>query len=545
MRCRYDGGAVRATGTLCVSEEVPRGSLSEEVSGVAHGALRRGGDASSFEARTVWRVSAKVASSDPCVRAIAQVVHPFAPMVVSSRGDAERWWYVLAQRFDSSLAQHPRAPLDRAIPWLLSMLSAAKIMVEQGVDCARIAPSSVLLSDVADPFVCLLPTHLRLDGLEKNPIVNEPYCQYVSPESFGQSGARSRDAMDRAAQYAIGAVMFEVLTGEAPFALNGMATYVEKQQREAASARSLRKDVSEALDRVIAQMLARVPDERFRSLSECCDAAVDACGAELAEADAREDVRGALARLARPDLRRFARVQRRADWSANDPPAALWERLFSSGVISERWLDGGRRLFGASRCKACVNKSRDERCAPCNNARWTEWLAYPSQPADALAFASCASDVESAEALARLIGTAWGLDSSVVAGPIRWEPVTSESVPSFGMWALRLTSDRPLNVLPMDAAALSVAPMWWQRVASVVDDRTAEFAGWVKDGVSVPASEWYPRWMQGQPARSVRADNPWDALAALLALGFVLCSARADGIVLGYRSLALRSIHDG
>lgn len=542
--CPYDGAALIETGTLCVNARSPEVELSEERYRVAHALLERGCDARTREARTVWNVERRVADDDRGLSRLARVRHPFVPAVLDERATEQFRRYFLGNRFDASLSKAPRVSEGRVVLWMLSALSAAQRMADHGVDCARLAPQSVFVENLHDPFVVLLPAPLRRDGLDKNPVVNEPYLQYLSPESFGQQDERSSAQIEAAAQYAIGAVFFEVLTRRPPFEMAGMATYVEKLQRDAPRVRSLRPEVSEALDAVIARMLARSPDQRYRSLGACAAALIEGCRAELASVEDSEDQRPLSARIARPDLRRFARVEHASSASVSDEPAALWERLFSRGLLDERWLDGGARLFAQGRCGECVVSDRGERCERCNGARWTNWNAAPSHPLDAVLFASCASDVEAAEDCARSFARAWGLDASAVTAPIRWEPVTSEHAPPFARWVLGLTSDSSLYVRPMDATALSVAPMWWQRVASVAEARVREFDRWVELGANVGVSDFYPASIVGEGARASIAKNPWRFALSIARLGFVFCSASADAIVLGYRSTALRSLRE-
>ncbi len=83
--------------------------------------------------------------------------------------------------------------------------------------------------------------------------------RYISPEQ-----ARG-DTVDRRSDlYSLGAVMFEMLTGEAPFGGERASDIIEQHLKaQPPSPRSRRAEVPEWLDKVVARALAKSPDDRF------------------------------------------------------------------------------------------------------------------------------------------------------------------------------------------------------------------------------------------------------------------------------------------
>jgi serine/threonine-protein kinase len=93
-------------------------------------------------------------------------------------------------------------------------------------------------------------------------------ARYLAPE---QVNGRPTDA--RTDVYALGLLMFEALTGHAPFGGDtDVATAMARLTTSAPPVRAERPDVPPALDHVIHRCLARDPDQRFESAAEVREA---------------------------------------------------------------------------------------------------------------------------------------------------------------------------------------------------------------------------------------------------------------------------------
>src|SRR5262249_7869028 len=90
-----------------------------------------------------------------------------------------------------------------------------------------------------------------------------PY--YMAPEQwFGGSVIDARTDI-----YSLGCVLFELLTGRPPFdAEDGMGMMRAHLEEEAPRVRGVKPEVPEALDELVAQMLAKAPDDRPQSMAE-------------------------------------------------------------------------------------------------------------------------------------------------------------------------------------------------------------------------------------------------------------------------------------
>ena len=101
---------------------------------------------------------------------------------------------------------------------------------------------------------------------------------YMAPEQLqgGQIDAR----VD---VYSLGAVLYELLTGKAPFARDTHAATMWAHVNDEPPKPSLVPGVPEALDAVAAKAMAKIPSERYETASELALAAAVAVGSELTE----------------------------------------------------------------------------------------------------------------------------------------------------------------------------------------------------------------------------------------------------------------------
>lgn len=153
---------------------------------------------------------------------------------------------------------------------------------------------------------------------------------YMSPE---QAAGRSQDAGPAADIFGLGAILFEILTGNAPHARHAALPLPEMLARIAATpvpaARRVRSDVPAALEAVCARAMAHQPESRYSS------------ALELAE-DVRRWTLGEPVSVHREPwtqrLRRFAVRHRRLTLSSAGILSALACALLAFGVAA--WRDG-------------------------------------------------------------------------------------------------------------------------------------------------------------------------------------------------------------
>src|SRR5262245_33401976 len=139
-----------------------------------------------------------------------------------------------------------------------------------------VKPSNVLLDETEHVYLADFGLSRRLAELPGGPedrlSVGTP--SYVSPEQIERGSADGR-----ADEYALGCLLYECLTGQAPFVRDSeLAVLWAHVQEEPPAASERNPDLPIAIDAVIRKAMAKSPDGRYGSCGELVVAARDALG---------------------------------------------------------------------------------------------------------------------------------------------------------------------------------------------------------------------------------------------------------------------------
>jgi serine/threonine protein kinase len=103
---------------------------------------------------------------------------------------------------------------------------------------------------------------------------------YIPPEQIN-----GQDLDPRADVYALGCVLYEILTGRVPFERDSdMAKLFAHVSSDVPSARVWRPELTDRVDEVIRRAMAKHPDERYSSAQELAQAATAALAVGRASA---------------------------------------------------------------------------------------------------------------------------------------------------------------------------------------------------------------------------------------------------------------------
>ena len=215
-------------------------------------------------------------------RAVAQLSHPNIVTVID-RGEQDGRQYIVFEYVDG---ENLKALVDRvgplpegeAIELALQVARALGFAHDQGLVHRDVKPQNVLLADGGGAKVTDFGIARSLGvqaGLTQTGTVMGT-SDYIAPEQ-----ARGSRVDAQSDVYSLGAVLYELLTGEVPFrGDNFVAVAMRHINEPPPSVREQRPELSPCVDAVVRQAMAKEPGDRFHSMDELC-AELSGCLAQL------------------------------------------------------------------------------------------------------------------------------------------------------------------------------------------------------------------------------------------------------------------------
>ncbi len=203
-------------------------------------------------------------------RAVARLSHPHI-MALYDVEREEEWHYLVLEHIPGRdlhalMAERGGAmPVDEALYAIRGLLEALAYAHAQGVVHRDIKPENIVLTPdgqvkVTDFGLALDRGDVRLT--QGDMIVGT--VLYLAPEV-----AMGAQADSRADLYAVGAILYELLTGRPPFSGdNLMALFSQIINTPAPPPRTFNRDIPAEVERVIVKLLAKDPAERYASAEE-------------------------------------------------------------------------------------------------------------------------------------------------------------------------------------------------------------------------------------------------------------------------------------
>ena len=179
--------------------------------------------------------------------------------------------YVEGHTVKELLSDGTPVPIPEAVEITEGVLSALAYSHAAGLVHRDIKPGNIMLTNggkvkVMDFGIARAMTDSQATMTSANAVVGT--ALYLSPEQ-----ARGERIDERSDVYSAGCVLFELLTGRAPFTGDSAVSLAYQHVSEPPPVpSSIASDVPEALDRVVLKALAKDPAERYASAS---DMAVD------------------------------------------------------------------------------------------------------------------------------------------------------------------------------------------------------------------------------------------------------------------------------
>jgi eukaryotic-like serine/threonine-protein kinase len=234
-------------------------------------------------------------------RAIARLNHPNIVTVID-RGEFEGRQFIVFEHVSGEnlkelVQREGPLPVQEALALTRQVARGLAFAHEHGIVHRDVKPQNVLLDEEGSPKVTDFGIARSLDpqeGLTQTGTLLGT-SDYIAPEQ-----ASGRRVDERSDQYALGVLLYELLTGEVPYpAETFMAVAMRHLRDPVPSVRERRREVPPEVDAIVARAMAKNPNDRFPSV-EAMAAAIEAALGETGPEAATGIIRPAPARRPRP-----------------------------------------------------------------------------------------------------------------------------------------------------------------------------------------------------------------------------------------------------
>jgi serine/threonine protein kinase len=165
------------------------------------------------------------------------------------------------------LYEDGKLPIERAEKIALGICEALDYMHKHGVVHRDLKPENIMVDaedriKLIDFGIAMKEDARRLTFVNVTPMLGTP--DYISPEQVkGQRGDQRSDI------YALGVMLYEMLTGQAPFkGPNPLAVMNERVLHDPQPARKLRAEISAELEEIVSRAMERDPRRRYATAND-------------------------------------------------------------------------------------------------------------------------------------------------------------------------------------------------------------------------------------------------------------------------------------
>lgn len=160
--------------------------------------------------------------------------------------------------------------VEVAVDLLTRIARALHYAHQQGIVHRDVKPANILLNQERQPYVADFGLAKRIDANET--ISNDGQvvgtAKYMSPE---QASGNTRQTDARSDLYALGVIMFEMLTSEVPFRGNVRAILDQKANLDPPTPRALNPSLAKDLETICLKCLEREPLKRYSTMLELAE----------------------------------------------------------------------------------------------------------------------------------------------------------------------------------------------------------------------------------------------------------------------------------
>jgi serine/threonine-protein kinase len=199
-----------------------------------------------------------------------QIDHP--GVVKTCDGEQRSRLYMVVEWVDgrllrSILNESGKLPVERAVALTVAICDALDNLHKHGVVHRDLKPENIMVLDgdrikIIDFGIAMKEAARRITHASLTPALGTP--DYISPEQVkGQRGDQRSDI------YSLGAMLYEMLTGQPPFTgANALVVLNERVLSDAKPVRELNPEVSPQLEEILFRALERDPRNRYATAAE-------------------------------------------------------------------------------------------------------------------------------------------------------------------------------------------------------------------------------------------------------------------------------------
>lgn len=210
------------------------------------------------------------------VELAAQLDHPNIVTILDSGITSGRYYCAMrnieGRRLDHYIAGHKLSPQD-ILTLFLKICRAINHAHQKGVIHRDLKPSNILVDDKGEPFILdfglAKPTETSsMSDIDQTQISMTGQIMgtlpYMSPE---QTTGRQQDVDIRSDVYALGVILYQLLTGRFPYQVAGKLADVLRNIVEVAPERpsTLRRNINNEIETIVLKALAKEPIRRYQS----------------------------------------------------------------------------------------------------------------------------------------------------------------------------------------------------------------------------------------------------------------------------------------
>ena len=196
--------------------------------------------------------------------------HPGIVKTFNGEGRSRRYMvieWVQGKLLRTILNEEGKLPIERAVKLSIEICDALDTMHKHGVVHRDLKPENIMVGEgdrikIIDFGIAMKEDARRLTFTDMSSVLGTP--DYISPEQVkGQRGDQRSDI------YALGAMLYEMLTGQPPFTgPNPLAVMNERLLIDPKPVRELNAEISPEIEEVLFRALERDPRHRYATAAE-------------------------------------------------------------------------------------------------------------------------------------------------------------------------------------------------------------------------------------------------------------------------------------